>query len=98
MAGDVGERLLSDAVCRHLDGGGERRQLVRRIYDDVQPIALPRSIAVAEHILGCLLANVSYQPQLVEGWRTQIVDQTANVANRRLNILAQLGQQRVGGA
>ena len=34
MMRDIGQRLLRDTICGYLDGGGQRRQPVRRIDDD----------------------------------------------------------------
>ncbi len=92
MTGYVVEGLLRNAVDRDLDGGRQRRQVVvlRGFVVDPQPLAL-RGVPFAEAAQG------DDQAQLVEGGRTQIVDQPPDVAYRGPQLFFQLDHEGVGG-
>jgi len=84
---DVGQRLLGDAVGRHLDGRRQDREGDRGSEHDRDPgILVPAGP----------LAQGRDQPQVVEHRRPQRVDEPADVDHRRPDVAVQLVEQGIG--
>ena len=84
---DVRQRLLGDPVGSNLDCGGERGHRARSVDRDGR---FPRGL------LRCQTAKRGCQPELVERWRPQPVNEPADVSDHRLDLLGGGDEQFVG--
>ena len=80
VAHDVRERLLDDPICGHLHSRRKGRQQGRRFDSDGES-------AGARAVLRGGLAKGADKAKLIKRGRAQVVDQAADVGQRRLDIV-----------
>ena len=88
VARHIGERFGGDAERGNLDC---RRQGWERIWGGNEHPQALRGL-----MLGSLVADSRYEPELVQRRRPQRIHETSEVAERDFDLLAQSTQQRTG--
>ena len=98
VPGDVGHGLLSDAVAGHLDGSGQRREVLWGLDGEDQPTfaallssCFLREVVRKQAVTGSLLADGGDEAQVVQRRRTQAVDEATDVRSCLLRLALELG-------
>ena len=86
VAHHIGQRFLGDAINRHLDRGRKRWEVLRGVERDGQT----RLSVVCQ-----LFAEGWDETELIEGWRTQFVDQATDVGDSGLYLGLQVDDQGI---
>jgi hypothetical protein len=93
VACDVGESFLDSAVGCHLHGSWQGRPVLRSFYREKVRFIFSRdfreTLMSDEAVAFRLLADRSNEPQVVERWRPEAVNQAPHVAYSLLRLVLQ---------
>ena len=89
VMGDVGERLLNDAIGGNLDRGGQGREFVWRADRNVEPVRGVRRVTFRG------VANRAEQTQLIQSRRAQVVDEAPDLGEGCFYVRLEFRKKRV---
>jgi hypothetical protein len=94
VACDVGESFLDSAVGCHLHGSWQGRPVLRSFYREKDRFVFSsrfsrETLMSDEAVAFRLLADRSNEPQIVERWRPEAVNQAPHVAYGLLRLVLQ---------